>query len=595
MKKKGWLFLLPALALAALLALFFRAQEAETPQALTGELAALSLRVTDGTGQTQELSCWQNENGEGFFFLPSHASLEAAELLVNGESTTEPPLDLSAVTPGEALSVTDGGRETTLTFLCSEALPAVYITTASGSLEAVQADKSYKESGDIRVVNADGTVEYAGQLKYIKGRGNTTWDYEKKPYNIKLTEKADLFGMGASKDWCLLANYRDESYVRNAMVFDYAREMGVANTTETQSFDLYVNGEYQGLYQLTEKVEIGENRLELPDLEELNELKNPQKGLDEFPTFDYGNAKGVSLPATPAERDGFLMELDFPERWAEEVSGFVTAQGQHVVLKSPENASEEQVEYARALVQEFEDRLLAGDEGYLDCIDLDSWAQLYLIEEIFEDVDCGLSSIYFYIQDGKLYAGPLWDFDLTMGASYAVTNPRTLYAAWPERTERYTSYFLPELYRQESFRARVTELYADGWDEALTALAARAEDYVAAVAAGARMDAVRWGKDYEATLAQGAYLRDYLTQRQDFLTSLWVEGVRYQRVRLMGNVYTRYYEYAVETGDTFDDFPALYKEGYTLEGWYYEGTDEPFDPSAPITEDTYLYAKWTAD
>ncbi|MGM9661963.1 MAG: CotH kinase family protein [Oscillospiraceae bacterium] len=592
MKRKGWLFLLSALVLAALLLWFFRVQEERAPQALPGELAALSLRVADGTGQTQELSCWQNENGEGFFFLPSHASLETAELLVSGEAAAETELDLSAVTPGEALPVTDGDRETTLTFLCAQGLPAVYITTESGSLEAVQADKSHKESGGIRVVNADGTVEYAGQLKYIKGRGNTTWDYEKKPYNIKLAEKADLFGMGASKDWCLLANYRDDSYVRNAMVFDYAREMGVANTTETQSFDLYVNGEYQGLYQMTEKVEIGENRLELPDLEELNELKNPQKGLSEFPAFDHGDAKGVSLPATPAEKDGFLMELDFPERWAEEVSGFVTAQGQHVVLKSPENASEEQVAYAQTLVQTFEDALLAEDGSYLDCIDLDSWVRLYLIEEIFEDVDCGLSSIYFYIQDGKLYAGPLWDFDLTMGASYAVTNPRTLYAAWPERTEQYTSYFLPELYRQESFRARVAELYADGWGDALTALAERAEDYVAAVADSAHMDAARWGKDYETTLTRGAYLRDYLTQRQDFLTSLWVEGVSYHRVRLMGNVYTRYYEYAVETGDTFDDFPTLYKEGYTLEGWYHEGTDEPFDPSAPITEDTYLYAKW---
>lgn len=593
MKKKGWLLLLPVLALAALLLLFLRVQETREPQTLDGELAALSLRVADGTGRTQELRCWQNEAGEGFFFLPAHAALESAELLVNGAVPAEPPLDLSAVTPGEALPVTDGGRETTLTFLCAAALPAVYITTDSGSLDAVQADKSHKEGGGIRVVNADGTVAYAGQLRYIKGRGNTTWDYEKKPYNIKLEEKADLFGMGAARDWCLLANYRDDSYVRGAMAFDYAREMGVADTTGTQSFDLYVNGEYQGLYQMTEKVEIGENRLALPDLEELNQRANPQKELSAYPAFRSGDAKGVSLPATPGERDGFLMELDFPDRWEEEVSGFVTAQGQHVVLKNPENASQEQVAYVQTLVQAFEDALLAEDGSYLSYIDLDSWVQLYLVEEIFEDVDCGLSSVYFYVRDGKLCAGPLWDLDLTMGASYAVTNPRTLYAAWPERTERFTSYFLPELYRQESFRARVAELYAAGWSDALAALAEQAEDYVAAVADSARMDAARWGKDIETTLSRGAYLRDYLLQRRDFLTSLWVEGVSYCRVRLMGNVYTRYYEYAVETGELFGDFPALYKEGCTLEGWYHEGTDEPFDPSVPITEDTFLYAKWS--
>ena len=183
-------------------------------------------------------------------------------------------------------------------------------------------------------------------------------------------------------------------------------------------------------------------------------------------------------------------------------------------------------------------------------------------------------------------------FDLTMGASYAVTNPRTLYAAWSERTENYTSYYLPALYADETFRAAVQEKYESSWGEGLAALAATAESYVAAIADSAAMDAVRWKKDHAATLSQGAYLADYLAQRHEFLSSLWVEEETYHRVRLMGNVYTRYYEHMVKDGDTFDAFPALYKEGYTLEGWFYEGTDEPFNAEKPITEETFLYAKW---
>lgn len=557
-----------------------------------GPAETLTLRVTDGTGAWEDITCWRNEDGDGFFFLPSYASLDTAQLLSGGEPVAAEVLDLSAVTPGEPVTVTAGGKRMKLIFREASVLPAVYITTESGSLTAIHADKSHKEAGTIRIVEADGAVAYAGDLKQIKGRGNTTWDYEKKPYNIKLQEKADLFGMGASRDWCLLANFRDTSYVRNAMVFDYALEMGVANTTDTQSFDLYINGEYQGLYQMTEKMEVGDNRLEVPDLEQLNEAANPEKKLSDFPTTATENTRSVLLPVTPAERGGFLMELDFPERWAEEVSGFVTTDGQHVVMKSPEHASAEQVEYVRALVQTFEDLLFAGDARYLDYMDLDSWVQLYLIEEIFEDVDCGLSSIYFYVMDGKLYAGPLWDFDLTMGGSYAVTNPSTLYAAWRERTERYISHWLPELYQQESFRARVKELYSDGWDTALDDLAGRAEAYVASIAASAAMDADRWGKDHAVTLEQGAYLRDYLTARREFLTSIWTEGVEYHRVRLMGNVYTRYYENAVKDGELFDSFPSLHKEGQKLVGWFHEGTDEPFDAQKPITEDTFLYAKW---
>mgnify|MGYP003303384878 CR=1 FL=1 len=90
---------------------------------------------------------------------------------------------------------------------------------------------------------------------------------------------------------------RDFSPVRK--VFDYALEMEIPNTTDTQAFDLYINGEYQGLYQMTEKMEVGENRLEVPDLEKLNEAANPGKKLSDFPLYATENAKGVSLPVTP--------------------------------------------------------------------------------------------------------------------------------------------------------------------------------------------------------------------------------------------------------------------------------------------------------
>ncbi len=587
MKKKGWLFLIPAVLLAVILTVFLRGQEEKPEHTLSGSMAGMTVLVTDAEGGTEELSCWVDETtGEGYFFLPSYASF--AELkLRRGSGETAEEIVLADAAAGDRVALDDG----TVTLLQGSQIPAIYMTTESGSLDAIQADKSHKESGTIHIVNADGSTHYDGTLKQIKGRGNTTWDYEKKPYNIKLTEKADLFGMGESKDWCLLANYRDVSYARNAIVFDYARTMGVENATDTQSFDFYVNGEYQGLYQMTEKMEVGKNRVEIPDLDDENEASNPLAPED-YPAFDHGTERGVSLAYTPREKNGFLMELDFPERWVEEVSGFVTEAGQHVVLKNPEYASEEQVSYAKELVQTFESRLFAGDESYLDCIDLDSWVELYLVEEIFEDVDCGLSSIYFYVMDGRLVAGPLWDFDLTMGASYAVENPETLYAAWSERTENYTSYYLPALYADETFRARVEELYESAWSKELHALAGKAESYVENLIGSAGMDALRWDRDIGATAASASYLSGYLAARADFLDSLWIGNELYHRVRLMGNVYTRYYEHMVKDGETFDAFPTLYKEGYSLEGWFYEGTDEPFDAEKPITEETFLYAGW---
>ena len=579
MKKRVGLFVITAMLLLGLVSC--GAEEAKPSVELGGTVEGLHVSLTDGAGTVETISPWKAADGKHYFFLPSYANAETAKLISSeGEET--------ALAEG---SVGLAGGET-VELLTASALPAIYITTESGSLAEIHADKSHKEKGTIRVVNTDGSVAYDGALKQIKGRGNTTFQYEKKPYNIKLEEKVDFFGMGEAKDWCLLANYRDTSYVRNAMVFDYARTMGVDNTTDSQSFDLYINGEYQGLYQMTEKVEIGKNRLDVPDIEEMNEELNPEMDLDEFPAFDLGDKRGVSLPNTPDERNGFLLELDFADRWAEEASGFRTEAGQHVVLKYPEYASEEQVDYVSALVQEFESKLLAGDPGYLNYIDLDSWVELYLIEEIFEDVDCGLSSIYFYVMDGKLVAGPLWDFDLTMGASYAVENPETLYAAWRERTEEFTSYYLPALYADETFRNRVEELYASAWSAELHALAEQAEGYVENIIASAKMDALRWNRDVEATAASGDYLSGYIARRADFLDSLWIEGESYHRVRLMGNVYTRYYEFMVRDGETFDAFPTLWKENHSLEGWFYEGTDKPFDAEQPITEETFLYAKW---
>ena len=599
MNKKTLWILLAAAAAAAALAVFLLLRGPAglrgTP-ASAGADAGLSLSLTDGADGRRTLAGYSDDAGTCWFFLPAWAELRTATLLRDGEDTGLTGADLLAAAGDaqDACTLEVGGVSRSFGWRQSASLPSIWIETASGSLDAIHADKEYKEPGVLSVLGADGRTEYAGALKYIKGRGNTTWDYDKKPYAVKLEEAADLFGMGAAKSWCLLANYRDDSCVRNAIVYDFARGFGIPATTETQSADLYVNGAYLGLYQVTEKVEVGENRVDVPDLDAQNEAVNPQCRVKDCPPFSTGTEKGVRLPADPADiTEGYLMELDFRDRWEEEPSGFLTDIGQAVVLKNPEYASEAEVAYARSLVQTFEDRLFADDPAYLSCIDLDSWAKLYLVEELFEDVDCGLSSIFFTVQDGKLVAGPVWDFDLTMGDSYAITNPRTLYAAWSERTERFTSTYLPRLYRQPAFRARVEALYAEYCRGALRALASDLSGYFTeGLLASAEMDELRWGKTPGAAAAQQAYLRDYLSQREEFLTSLWVGHVPYHRVRLTGNVYTRYYEYMVRDGETFGTFPALTKEGCTLEGWFTEGTDAPFDPTQPITADTFLYARW---
>ena len=94
------------------------------------------------------------------------------------------------------MTLTLSGGEQQLYILQSAQIPSVFIATESGSLSAIHANKDYKKAGEMAIVKEDSSVDYEGTLKHIKGRGNATWGYAKKPYNIKLNKSADLLGMG---------------------------------------------------------------------------------------------------------------------------------------------------------------------------------------------------------------------------------------------------------------------------------------------------------------------------------------------------------------------------------------------------------------
>ena len=98
-------------------------------------------------------------------------------------------------------------------------------------------------------------------MEAIRGRGNATWLWEKKPYSLTLSKSADLLGMGAAKEWILLTNAPDPTHLRNKIAYDLAAEVGLLYSPESNWVDLYLNGEYTGLYLLTERNEIHPQRI----------------------------------------------------------------------------------------------------------------------------------------------------------------------------------------------------------------------------------------------------------------------------------------------------------------------------------------------
>lgn len=395
----------------------------------------IGTQYAENASDTGAVDWYRSDDGVYYIFLP--ATADRADLTVWFDSTEPVMCGDTTLINGEKTDIFKNGRDFTLScgsasytlrILQATDTGVIYINTESGSLDAVHADKSHKESGYILIADKYGNIQYDGELDYIKGRGNSTWLHEKKPYNIKLEEKADLFGMGKHKSWCLLANHADASMMRNQLAYSLAREIGIETTSETFQNELYVNGEYMGLYLITEKVDLGENRVDIYDLEgeteDLNELD-----LDEYPLAGSQNTqklntyKYAEIPNDPEViTGGYLLELEKIYRYPDEASGFITKLGQAVVVKTPEYASKKQVQYIRGYYQEFEDALYSSTgynskgKHFSDYIDLESLARMYVMLEFTANFDGCSSSFYLYKDvDGKLTAGPAWDFDLSLG------------------------------------------------------------------------------------------------------------------------------------------------------------------------------------
>lgn len=475
------------------------------------------------SGELGAVSLYKASDGRYYAFLPTDADrsrltvwFDSDSEVVCGETKLENGKVTDVFASGDSFTLTCGTVSYELYVLQAENEGTVYINTASGNMNSVHADKSHKEPGIIIILDEDGNVQYEGELDYIKGRGNSTWNADKKPYNIKLGKKADLFGMGKHKSWCLLANANEASLIRNQLAYDYARNIGIDTTSPTRQVNLYLNGEYAGLYLVTEKVDLGENRIDIYDLEGKTEELN-SKDLEDYPragsqsSAKAGTGKYVSIPNDPDDiTGGYLLELEKPYRYPDEVSGFVTDNGQPVVVKTPEYASKAQVEYISGYYQDFEDALYSTDgynskgKHYSEYIDTDSLARMYLMLEFTANFD-SCSSSFFLWKDvgGKLVAGPAWDYDGSLGheAPNNLINhventgdPELLYAqtCFISNSAENRKSLLGQAFTHNDFQEKVEDIWADEFSAYYPVFRNNITSFSEAIASSFTMNAVRW-------------------------------------------------------------------------------------------------------
>ncbi len=353
--------------------------------------------------------------------------------------------------------------------------------------EWVDTSKSNKAKGEMICLNADGSVFYEDKVTELKARGNSTFtDFVKKAYQIKIKNKFNLTGdeNNAQKKWVLLANAADVTLIHNQLASTLAKDLGLPYTVDMEPVDLYYDGEYRGTYLLTDKVEVGEEGIDIQDLdsiiEEDNEgtdaYENPvvvtktfaSKGLISAKKDSKGSYKYVEGLKEPELAEGtthhaYLLELDFIYRYPNEQSGFVTNRGQAVVTKNPEYLTKETGAFISQFYQDFEDAVFSPDgynkktgKYYYEYCDLDSLVKIYLINEYTKNYDSYRSSAFFYLPEDEdiMYAGPIWDYDLSFTTGYDFNsqlagNPENFWAA--------TKYLASTLITIESFRDAVKD------------------------------------------------------------------------------------------------------------------------------------------
>jgi len=269
------------------------------------------------------------------------------------------------------------------------------------------------------------TVPQQGESDSIRVRGNSTAGIDKKPYRIKFDKKQGLFGRTPAKSWLLLANYYDQTFALNAIAFRLGRQIMPGFTPSSQFVDVYINNQYKGIYQLTEQIQAGEGRVNI----------DAGKNKGWLVEFDYHDLESDQVGFKPTS---YTVTTTNNNMWG---GGGTTTlvYTMQTRVREPElggcdtnplkncNIDNDTVKFVQTEINAMLDAVKAGNSStYLNLMDIDSWAKYVLIQQFMDNFDFNSKtqdgalpgSNYAYKDAGKkIFAGPIWDFDLAAGVT----------------------------------------------------------------------------------------------------------------------------------------------------------------------------------
>lgn len=482
-----------------------------------GEILSFAL-YREKNKKAQEDILWNisgNVISAGISYLVSEASLQSAVLSIEVEDGTASFNKECINTDGSinllkdcTCTVTDaeGGKRVyaVRTQRVQYNLPVVNITIDGGG-EVTSRDvyKTAKIS-----INGAGTPPFSSLEETsvkIRGRGNSTWKWEKKPYKLKFYENTSVLGMTAAKEWVLLANYSDKTLIRNYIALEMGKKLDYLEFSPTQyPVDLFVNGTYRGVYTLGEQIEVKKGRVEI------------DKDYDEVDTGYLLEVGGAASAVNILGKEYFNVGT----LW-------------RVYVESPdvEKLSPEAFAYIKDYVSKA-DAAVTSLTNYEDYIDVDSLIDWFILHELTYNLDSGFRRSCYMTKEkgGKLKMGPIWDFDLALGNFYR-DNPQ--YDDWATAGEpggyvwvTWMNYLLEDAAFRQKLRARWDAVKEDLLDTALTKI----EEMAKIIEPSQEMNFAVWQvwdkragyapyslTKYDTYEKQIQYLEDFLNKRYKWM------------------------------------------------------------------------------
>lgn len=476
-------------------------------------------------GGTAEISA-SIVDDEAWFLLPSFASADTVTYTLDGQPVS--PDDVNT--------------------MFSQNLRALFLISDDPDNQGRayidgNAARSAFATGRMVMVDENGAVDHTAGIDMLRGRGNSTWVADKKPYHLKLDARTDLLDIGQpSRKWVLLADAIDASLIRNIMTLDLARELGIASTPHAEHVDLYYDGEYRGTYLLCEKIEVGEFGVDELDYDELLKRLNRTIGnhdLSALPTAEAINrfenrlyyTDGMVEPTLPSS-GAYFVETE-GNATPDDRCWFTLSDTSAYALKNPENATPKMMAYISERLEEARETLTYGgvhpETGRTveDDFDVDGFARVALLHELAYNPDSYERSSFFVLPAGetRFETGPIWDFDLSW-------RYRTNLANADGHELQKMEGWLPDFYGVDAVWTRMGEIWRDelyplvrdvllGDEEGVHLRSI--DDYAAHIEASRLMNDVLWdtheltrlvyGADYEEEIA---LLKRYLTERSEW-------------------------------------------------------------------------------